>query len=63
MTGGRTDLPTAMIKTVERNKSELALIRRRTVEKQGHYSFKEPIVLRRAAEGLPELSTPDMDAR
>lgn len=60
---GRKDFFTVMIQNVERIKSELALIRRRTVEEQGYDSFKEPIVLRRAAEVLDDFITPDMETR
>jgi molecular chaperone DnaJ len=60
---GRKDFFTVMIQNVERIKSELALIRRRTVEEQGYDSFKEPIVLRRAAEMLGDFITPDMETR
>ncbi|MBD0305472.1 MAG: J domain-containing protein [Nitrospiraceae bacterium] len=60
---GRKDFFTVMIQNVERIKLELALIRRRTVEEQGYDSFKEPIVLRRAAEVLDDFITPDMETR
>jgi molecular chaperone DnaJ len=60
---GRKDFFTIMIQNVQRIKSELALIRRRTVEEQGYDSFKEPIVLRRAAEVLDDFITPDMETR
>ncbi len=60
---GRKDLFTVLMKNVGLIKSELALIRTRTVEAQGYDSFKESIVLQRAAEALPDLLTPDMEAR
>lgn len=60
---GRKDLFAVLMKNVGRIKSELVLIRTRTVEAQGYDSFKENIVLQRAKEVLPDLLTPDMEAR
>ena len=60
---GRKDFFTVMIQNVKRIHSELALIRRRTVEEQGYDSFKEAIVLRRAAEVLSDFITLDMETR
>ncbi|HJU04879.1 MAG TPA: DnaJ domain-containing protein [Nitrospiraceae bacterium] len=60
---GRKELLAALMKNVPRIKSELAEIRVRTVEAQGYDSFKESIVLQRAAQVLPELLTPDMETR
>ncbi|MER3424483.1 MAG: hypothetical protein C4293_15950 [Nitrospiraceae bacterium] len=60
---GRKELFAVLMKQVERIKSELALIRERTVEAQGYDTFKEKIVLGRAAEVLQEFLTPEMEAR
>lgn len=60
---GRKELFAVLMRQVERVKSELALIRERTVEAQGYDTFKDKIVLERAAEVLHEFLTPEMEAR
>jgi molecular chaperone DnaJ len=60
---GRKEVFAALMKNVERIKSELAVIRARTVEAQGYDSFKEPIVLGRAGEVVETFATPEAEAR
>ncbi len=60
---GRKELFAVLIKDVTRIKSELAVIRERTVADQGYDSFKEEIVHGRAAEVMDELVTDDMEGR
>jgi molecular chaperone DnaJ len=60
---GRRELFAVVIKQAARIKSELAVIRARTVEAQGYDTFHESIVLDRAREVLPDFMTPEMEAR
>jgi molecular chaperone DnaJ len=60
---GRKELFGMLMQDVSRVKQELSLIRERTVARQGYDSFKEAVVLERAAEVLPELLTPDMEGK
>jgi molecular chaperone DnaJ len=60
---GRRELFAVVIKQAVRIKSELAVIRARTVEAQGYDTFHEQIVLDRAREVLADFMTPEMDAR
>ena len=60
---GRKEIFAVLMKMVPRIKSELALIRERTVAHQGYDTFKEPIVEARAAEVLDEFVTPEMEQR
>lgn len=60
---GRRELFAVLIKQAARIKSELAVIRTRTVEAQGYDTFHEPMVLARAREVLADFITPEMDAR
>jgi molecular chaperone DnaJ len=60
---GRKELFAVLIKQAARIKSELALIRARTVQAQGYDTFHEHIVLERAKEVLADFVTPEMDAR
>jgi molecular chaperone DnaJ len=60
---GRKEIFAILIKDLDRIKAELAIVRERTVERQGYDSFKEPIVFERGAEVLRELVTPEMEAR
>src|SRR5919197_1732938 len=59
----RRELFALLMKDVPQIKRELALVRKRTVQQQGYDTFKEGIVLERAAELLPALLTPDMEGR
>ncbi|MDE3117770.1 MAG: J domain-containing protein [Nitrospirota bacterium] len=60
---GQKELFAQLVKDIPRIKRELAVVRERTVEKQGYDSFKEPLVFDRAAEVMDELVTPEMEAR
>lgn len=60
---GRKEVFAVLMKMVPRIKSELALIRERTVAHQGYDTFKESIVEARGAEVLDEFVTPDMEQR
>ena len=60
---GRKEIFAILMKDVKRIKTELAVIREQTVEKQGYDSFKESVVLDRAADVLAEFVTPEMEAR
>jgi molecular chaperone DnaJ len=60
---GRKELFAVLMVNVERIKSELAVIRARTVEAQGYDSFKEKFVLDRAAEVVQDFITPEMEAK
>ena len=60
---GRKEIFAVLMKMVPRIKSELALIRERTVAHQGYDTFKEPIVEARAREVLDEFVTPEMEQR
>ncbi len=60
---GQKELFAILIKQVKRIKEELAIVRERTVAAQGYDTFKEPIVLDRAAEILDEFVTPELDAK
>ncbi|MCE7978242.1 MAG: hypothetical protein DYH03_14120 [Nitrospira sp. NTP1] len=56
---GRKEVFAVLMKMVPRIKSELAIIRERTVAQQGYDTFKEPIVEARGAEVLDEFVTPE----
>jgi molecular chaperone DnaJ len=60
---GRRELFGIMIKQTARIKSELALIRERTVKAQGYDTFQEQIVLERAAESRHEFLNPELEAK
>jgi molecular chaperone DnaJ len=60
---GQREIFALLIKDVPRIKAELALVRERTVAVQGYDTFKEPIVLDRAAEVLDGLVTAEMESR
>lgn len=60
---GRKEVFAVLMKMVSRIKSELAIIRERTVAHQGYDTFKEPIVEARGAEVLDEFVTPEMEQR
>src|SRR5262245_37483086 len=51
------------MKDVKRVKSELAVIRERTVADQGYDTFKEEILRERASEIMEELVTNEMEGR
>jgi molecular chaperone DnaJ len=60
---GRKELFALVIKQVQRIKSELAIIRERTVSFQGYDTFNKFIVDERAAEVTDEFVTAEMEAR
>ncbi len=60
---GQKEIFALLMKDLARIKAELAIIRERTVERQGYDSFKEPIVFERAGEVLREFVTPEMETR
>ena len=60
---GRKEIFAVLMKDVKRIKSELAVIRERTVADQGYDTFKEAIIRERASEIMNELITPDMEGR
>jgi molecular chaperone DnaJ len=59
----RRELFAILMKNVSRVKSELAIIRERTLADLGYDSFKPAIVNRRAGEILHELVTPEMEMK
>ena len=60
---GRKELFAILIKDVTRVKTELAIIRERTVAEQGYDSFLESVVHSRASEIVDEVVTDDMNQR
>ncbi|MFO0706600.1 MAG: DnaJ domain-containing protein [Nitrospira sp.] len=60
---GRKEIFAVLMAQVARVKSELALLRERTVAAQGYDSFKDDLVSARGAEVLEEFLTPEMEAR
>ncbi len=60
---GRRELFAILIKDMTRIKAELAVIREATVARQGYDTFKDEIVLERAAYVLPEFLTQEMEGR
>lgn len=60
---GRKEVFAVLMKMVPRIKSELAIVRERTVAHQGYDTFKPPIVTARGAEVIEEFVTPEMDLR
>ncbi|THJ24875.1 MAG: hypothetical protein CAF45_003530 [Nitrospira sp. CG24E] len=60
---GRKEVFAVLMKDVKRIKTELAVIRERTVADQGYDTFKEEIVRERASEVMEELVTAEMEER
>jgi molecular chaperone DnaJ len=60
---GRKELFAILMKDVKRVKTELNLIRERTVAAQGYDSFLETIVAERAAEIMGDFVTDEMEGR
>ena len=60
---GRKEVFAVLMKDVKRIKSELAVIRERTVADQGYDTFKEEIIRERASEVMEELVTAEMEGR
>jgi molecular chaperone DnaJ len=60
---GRKELFALLMKDVKRIKSELAIIRERTVADQGYDSFREDVAAARAAETMQEFVNEEMERR
>lgn len=60
---GRREVYEILMKNIPRIKSELGVIRERTVARQGYDSFKRPVVAERGAEILSEFCTEEMEQR
>jgi len=60
---GRKELFAILMKDVKRVKSELAIIRERTVAEQGYDSFNDEVVAARAREAMQDFLTDDMEQR
>ncbi len=60
---GRKELFALLIKDVQRIRTELRLIRERTVAAQGYDTFREDLVADRAAEIMEEFLSPEMESR
>jgi molecular chaperone DnaJ len=60
---GRKELFAVLMKDVKRVKTELRMIRERTVAEQGYDSFLESVVAARAGEIIDEFVTDDMNGR
>jgi molecular chaperone DnaJ len=60
---GRKEVFAVLMKDVKRIKSELAVIRKRTVADQGYDTFKEEIIRERASEVMESLVTAEMEGR
>lgn len=60
---GRRELFALLIKDVKRIKAELAIIRERTVARQGYDTFKERVVLERASEVMHEFVAPELEIK
>ena len=60
---GRKEVFAILMKDVKRVRTELAVIRERTVADQGYDTFKESIIQERASEVMEELVTAEMEGR
>jgi molecular chaperone DnaJ len=60
---GRKEVFALLMKNIPRIKTELAIVRERTVAQQGYDSFKESIIEERGAETMDEFITPEMQGR
>jgi molecular chaperone DnaJ len=60
---GRKEFFALLMKDVKRVKSELAIIRERTLAEQGYDSFKEEVVSARAKEAMPDFLSEEMEQR
>ena len=60
---GRKEVFAVLMKDVKRIKTELAVIRERTVADQGYDTFKEEMIRGRASEVMEELVTAEMEGR
>jgi molecular chaperone DnaJ len=60
---GRKEVFAVLMKNIPRIKTELAIVRERTVAQQGYDSFRESIIGERGAEAMDEFVTPEMQGR
>jgi molecular chaperone DnaJ len=60
---GRKELFALLVKNVARVKTELAILRERTVAAQGYDTFKEDLVAERGAEVMDDFLTEEMEGR
>jgi molecular chaperone DnaJ len=60
---GRKEIFALLMKDIPRVKAELAIIRERTIARQGYDSFREGIIEERGSEAMDEFVTPDMQGR
>ena len=60
---GRKEVFAVLMKNIPRIKTELAIVRERTVAQQGYDSFREAIIEERGAEAMDEFLTPEMQGR
>ncbi|HJR76307.1 MAG TPA: DnaJ domain-containing protein [Nitrospiraceae bacterium] len=60
---GRKELFAVLMKNIPRIKTELSIVRERTVERHGYDSFKETIIEERGAEVMDDFVTADMQSR
>jgi molecular chaperone DnaJ len=60
---GRKEVFAVLMKDVKRIKTELGVVRERTVADQGYDTFKEEIIRERALEIMEELVTSEMEGR
>lgn len=60
---GRKEIFALLMKNIPRIKTELTIVRERTVVQQGYDSFKESIIEERGAEVVDGFVTPEMQGR
>ena len=60
---GRKEVFAVLMKDVTRIKTELAVIRERTVAAQGYDTFKEEMIRERASEVMKAIATAEMEGR
>jgi molecular chaperone DnaJ len=60
---GRKEVFAILMKNIPRIKTELSIVRERTVERQGYDSFKETVIEERGAEVMEDFVTADMQSR
>jgi molecular chaperone DnaJ len=60
---GRKEVFALLMKNIPRIKTELSIVRERTVSRQGYDSFKEPFIEERGTEVMDEFVTPEMQSR
>lgn len=60
---GRKEVFALLMKNIPRIKTELSIVRERTVSRQGYDSFKETFIEERGEEVMDEFVTPEMQGR